>query len=335
MYSVIKPDAVEIFDPNPLKHIEMVGRTCYKSEDMITDDSCHQFVAKMYDNGHHAMIEHFRFIVSVNQNIWEDLAMLNSPYIAMTRKDGRYIVSGSARAFMDGLNTANFMRVCGAIPEGDIQGVEIALLAIIKHIIWYYRCDGRDGVDELFGGNKVDYSACEQYTFDVLTNEDVEKLSTYEYLMHGWHSVKFTVDRGVTHELVRHRPASWAQESTRYCNYSRGKFGGCINVIKPYEFKMDSEPEVLWDKVMHYLNEMYQQMIKIGITPQWARSILPQSTKADIVCTASNMEWVHIINLRYSGMAGTPYPQMVEVTTELVNKYDWAKWIVDQNFTML
>lgn len=335
MYRVCKPCATEIRLNYPLSHIELVGRTCYKSEDKITDDSCRNFVARMYDNGHHAMLEHFRFIVQVNQVIWEDLSVLKSPYIAMTCTDGRYIISASARALMDGLNTVNFMRMCDAMPEGDIQGIEIALLAIIKHIIWWYRCDGRGGVDELFGGTKRDFSVCEQYTFEVLTNEDVEKLSIYEYLMHGWHTVKFTMDRGVTHELVRHRPASFAQESTRYCNYSHGKFGECINVIRPFEFKNDTEEFNLWEKSMHYLNEMYQQMVHVGIAPQWARSILPQSTKADIVMTCTNMEWVHVINLRYSGMAGKPHPQMVEAMTDLVEKYDWAKRIVDQNFIML
>lgn len=335
MYKVCKPNAEEIRLNDPLAHIELVGRTCYKSEDKITPDSCKNFVARMYDNGHHAMLEHFRFIVQVSQQIWEGLSALKSPYIAMTCKDGRYIISASARGLMDGLNTVNFMRMCDAMPESDIQGIEIALLAIIKHIIWWYRADERSGVDELFGGTKQDFSACEQYMFEMLTNEDMEKMSIYEYLMHGWHTVKFTVDRGVTHELVRHRPASFAHESTRYCNYSQGKFGKCINVIRPFEFKNDTEEFNLWEKSMHYLNEMYQQMIHLGVAPQWARSILPQSTKADIVMTCTNMEWVYVINLRYSGMAGKPHPQMVEVMTDLVGKYGWAKWIIDQNFIML
>ena len=143
-------------------------------------------------------------------------------------------------------------------------------------------------------------------------------------------SVLFTEDRGVTHEHVRHRIASFAQESTRYCNYSQDKFGGDINVINiepglrvENKYTEDQINKILdiWQDAMKKAEESYMSMIEAGATPQMARSVLPQSVKADITITANIREWRHILSLRAAGVTGKPHPQMVEVMVPLLKEF--------------
>lgn len=148
-------------------------------------------------------------------------------------------------------------------------------------------------------------------------------------LEHGSISVLFTVDRGVTHELVRHRVASFAQESTRFCSYDKGKFGSEITYI-------DIEPGIRVEgrkaqDVSKILSEWYQactdaenhymKMIEYGASPQIARSVLPNSVKSHITITANYREWRHIFKLRALGVTGNPHPQMVEVMKPLLEEF--------------
>lgn len=140
-------------------------------------------------------------------------------------------------------------------------------------------------------------------------------------LEHFSFSVKFTVDRGVSHEIVRHRVASFAQESTRYCNY--GNKGGEITVIEPcylmdgavanWDIKYSS-----WRALCENAELMYLRMLKAGATPEEARAVLPTSLKTTIVMTANLREWRHFFNLRAVGVTGKPHPQMLEVAIPLL-----------------
>ena len=132
---------------------------------------------------------------------------------------------------------------------------------------------------------------------------------------HSSLSVKFTVDRGVSHELVRHRIASFAQESTRYCNYSKNKFGNEITVIKPLFFADDSEQYSEWKSAMEDAERYYFALLGSGATPQEARSVLPNSTKTEITITANYREWRNFFKLRTAEAA---HPQMREVTIPLL-----------------
>lgn len=117
-------------------------------------------------------------------------------------------------------------------------------------------------------------------------------------------SVKFVVNRGVTHELVRHRMASYAQESTRYCNYNKGKFGNEITVVEPYWYENASDnAKKKWLNGMENIEKTYIDLIEEGQTAQAARSVLPIGIKSEIICTANLREWVHIFDLRCSSAA--------------------------------
>ena len=139
-------------------------------------------------------------------------------------------------------------------------------------------------------------------------------------LEHASITVKFTVDRGVSHELVRHRLASFAQESTRYCNYSKDKFGRELTFIKPCFFEEGTAKYSAWVDAMKLAESFYLSMIDYGATPQEARSVLPNSLKTEVVMTANIREWRHILNLRAAGVTGAPHPQMLEVMVPLLKE---------------
>lgn len=136
-------------------------------------------------------------------------------------------------------------------------------------------------------------------------------------LEHFSFSVKFTVDRGVSHELVRHRVASFAQESTRYCNYGHE---GEITVIKPLYLSDCGEDYNLWRKACVVAEKQYLDMLAYRFSPQEARAVLPNSLKTEVVMTVNLREWRHFFSLRACGTTGKPHPQMLEVAVPLLKE---------------
>lgn len=192
---IVEP-GVEIITPvdgnQILKHIEAVGRVCYKSEDKITDQSAAKFVKGIISRGHEAVIEHFNI------------------------------------------------------------------------------------------------------------------------------TVKFITDRGVTHEIVRHRIASYAQESTRYCNYAKDKFSNEISVIKPTDIAAGSAEYEVWKRQMQDAEQAYFQLIGLGCKAQTARSVLPTCTKTEIMVTMNLREWRHFIRLRSSKAA---HPDIRILAIDLLGQF--------------
>jgi thymidylate synthase (FAD) len=137
-------------------------------------------------------------------------------------------------------------------------------------------------------------------------------------LEHASISVKITCDRGVTHEIVRHRIASYSQESTRYCNYSLGKFGSELTFIKPLFWEEGSPEYKLWENAMQSIEDTYNEMIKLGSTAEKARSILPNSLKTEICVTMNLREWRHFFKLRTHPAS---HPQMVEIAKEIQTEF--------------
>lgn len=142
---------------------------------------------------------------------------------------------------------------------------------------------------------------------------------------HGSITVKFICDRGVTHEIVRHRIASYSQESTRYCNYVKEKFGSqitCIDLATGFRYDLDDETDrkkyEVWQKAMENAERSYFQMIELGATPQEARSVLPNSLKTEIVMTMNLREWRHFFRLRTSRRA---HPQIAEIASALLEEF--------------
>lgn len=140
-------------------------------------------------------------------------------------------------------------------------------------------------------------------------------------LEHASVTVKFVVDRGISHELVRHRLASFAQESTRYCNYSKDDFGSEITFIIPEYLEYKSEGWNIWKESMKQAEDAYFKMLDFGLSPQQARAVLPNSTKTEVVMTANLREWRHFFKLRAIGTTGKPHPQMLEVAVPLLEDF--------------
>lgn len=131
-------------------------------------------------------------------------------------------------------------------------------------------------------------------------------------------SVRVICDRGVSHEIVRHRIASYSQESTRYCNYSRDKFGKELTVIKPVFWEEGSKEYSIWQDMMAQIEKSYNELIENGAKPQEARSILPNSLKTEIVMTMNLREWRHFFKLRTSNRA---HPQMREISLMILELF--------------
>ena len=135
---------------------------------------------------------------------------------------------------------------------------------------------------------------------------------------HATLSVKIICDRGVTHEIVRHRLASYSQESTRYCNYAKDKFGNELTFIRPFFWAEDDAKYALWCTTMQGIEDAYMKMLELGAAPEEARSILPNSLKTEIIVTMNLRSWRHFFRLRTDKAS---HPQMREVARPLLEAF--------------
>lgn len=291
----------------PEQFIEQVGRTCYKSEDKITDDSAAKFVSGLIKRGHEAMIEHWNLIFKTDagwyETIVDDWEMLlhngniplkerMRPFLRFTDQntdDGvsRCIISGNMRAWRDYVKA--YLEGFGFIP-GYLYG-------LIKDYPLFFP-EFQDWVPTNINNTIL---------IPISVNDLV---GAVEHGVHHDITVKFTCDRGVSHEIVRHRTSSFAQESTRYCNYGDDKFGNEITVIRPSWCKADTDIYDIWKKGCMQSEAAYFTLLSDNTTPQMARSVLPNSLKTEVVMTTNLDGWDHFFFLR---CARDAHPDMQEV----------------------
>lgn len=289
----VQPTVIGIKEKDPFKKVELAGRTCYKSEDKITETSAKKFVAGLIKSNHTAMLEHCTFVFEIKGICAERFAeriQTESPFLHVTRvfADNRFrtLVSGNARALNGGgyCTTALLIELEKSYPEfvwdQDIQSI----------------------TPEEFG-----------VSVKLVDLEDCRDLKKEELLKHCYRTFRFITNRGVTHELVRHRLCSFAQESTRYVNYKDGIMicPPATLAEKPDEVKAEYE-EAFWDAEKHY-----QKLIEAGEKPQEARAVLPIGLKTEIVVTANIEEWKWILELRYLGTTGAPHPDIKQVMRDV------------------
>lgn len=300
---------------NPLQKIENIARICYKSEDLITEDSYKKMTKKLLDRRHLAMFEHASLAFYIDETLYNEITtdleyilhyvdrpdgygeINNFSRIHLTRRltfDERFIVSGNIRAWIEFFeNTVN---------------VGTDKLVPLYHVV----NDQIEGIMNIPYFQDVPY-----HETNIRLVTDYDELTVDEQLIHRTFTVVFTCDRGVTHELVRMRDASFAQESTRYCNYQLGKFGNEITVINPCFFEEGSYLYAQWVSAMKNAEEIYLNMLAAGAQPQEARGVLPTNVKADIALTTNCYEWRHIFNLRACDATGPAHPQMKEIMVPL------------------
>lgn len=291
----------------PEQFIEKIGRTCYKSEDKITNDSAATFVGNLIKRGHEAMIEHWNLIFKTDAYWYEeikadwDLLLHNGtiplkeslrPYLRFTdwqtpAYKTRCIISGNMRTWRD------YAKAC-------VDGFGF----LPRYMHGMVRCY------PLFFPEYQDYVPA-IINNDILIPVEVSELvDDVECNTHMDVTMKFVCDRGVSHEIVRHRVASFAQESTRYCNYGLDKFGNEITVVRPSWCDEGSDIYDAWRDSMCQAETDYFCMLSFGATPQQARSVLPNSLKTEIVVTMNLAGWWHFFGLR---CAPSAHPDMQEV----------------------
>lgn len=144
-------------------------------------------------------------------------------------------------------------------------------------------------------------------------------------LEHEKLTVRIVCDRGVSHEIVRHRIASYSQESTRYCNYSLDKFQNEVAFIRPFFWKDDPEKFRVWEEAMAAAERAYLTLLELGATAQEARTVLPNSLKTELVATMDLREWRHFFKLRAAAPA---HPQMREIALPMLRAFQEAVPVV-------
>ena len=276
------------------QRIEHCGRICYKSEDKITSTSAPIFVGKMLKNKHMSTLE--MAVVSVvllKLIVWKDFEgeIIREKYVQVEEKHDRFIITGSVRAFLE-----IFQKVYSA----GWHSVMLFLKAKYPSI---------------FGEVSTDF-----------TYEDAVRFARPHEIpyAHKHIAVRFIVNRAVTHELVRHRPCTFLQESQRYCRYSDDKFGNEVTFIAPtafwdniMDFEDTNEDVNIWISAMEFAEKQYFKLLEHN-SPQAARTVLPNSCKTEIILYANMLEWEHIFTLRTSPAAE---PSMREVMIPLYHEF--------------
>ncbi len=331
----------------PTKQIERAARVCYKSKDNAREGSDLAMVRNLVAREHFAMLEHASICVEVDEEIYEyvrdhmrsyeEFAFPGSEnykhYLRFTEtmtdvlpgqlantETVRYLISGNVRAWYNTLDYLEY--VDGMVPI--LADTVIKMAGGKKGALgqWYHSSLDCYPID-----NESYINVCnedEHTVKQVIT--DFTSLTKEERLVHETLSVLFTVDRGISHELVRMRECSFAQESTRYCNYNNDKFGNDITVIQPCFWDKDSREYAKWYKSCALAEKYYMQLVtEFGVKPEEARSVLPTSTKTDIVVTANLQEWHHIFELRACDATGKAHPQMKEVMVPLLKELQESK----------
>lgn len=294
---LIKP-SFQIIEQSPgiegvYKQIELVGRTCYKSEDNITEDSAKPFVDRMIKSGHGAMLEH------------------GTVYLFCPTEE--YVDSNGDVQYYNPLEKYQNNNYSALAESNEGMYVTTNLRVLVE------------------GGcmNDLKY-LCEP------TEYHKKRIC-----------VKFICDRGILAEFTRHRTFSFSAESTRYCNYSKDKFGNELTFIKPCWLDIPTGQYVYWDGDWCDIDKMkiqlpegehkdidaflwtlnnaethYTLLINSGWKPQEARAVLPNSLKTELVMTGFVSDWKHFFSLRALGTTGAPHPQAKELAEPLMKEFE-------------
>ena len=299
----VEPSAEFVGETNPYKKLELITRCCYKSTDKITEDSCYAFIEGLIKRKHFAMFEHITMSVELCESEYKHLLELSNTYFsksAPTKNLWRYV------KFIKDTDTGR-MFVTGSIRAFNESPI---YPYISSHILNY--------IGELFAYTKLNKYSPQKFPSygKFVTKSDLSEMPIGLRNQLTYHTAHFITDRGITHEIVRHRNCGFAQESTRYVNYNKSG----ISFIIPSGIT-DSTSLDIYSKALSTCAESYITMIDNGVKPQSARSILPNCVKSEIYVTTSSAEWEHIFNLRLFGTTGNPHPDMKKLMALLYPQY--------------
>jgi thymidylate synthase (FAD) len=280
-----------IEEKDPYKMIELAGRTCYKSEDKITENSAKEFVDRMIKLGHGAMLEHGTIYLTIDGEDPNLSKIQSNPYTKVNLVPYEVLTEGNYT---------------------------------------------------------ISYKAYITTNLRVLVENNLKELLCYQVEPTEHHEkriiAKFICDRGVSHEFVRHRVFSFAQESQRYCNYNKDKFNNELTFIKPTWLDIPTGDYTYWDGDWCDIDNMkiqlpsdngiadnflwclnnagmqYRLLINKGLKPQEARAVLPNATKTELVMTGFESDWEHFFELRCSGAAHPDAKKLADELYKLIHK---------------
>lgn len=301
-----------IEEKDPYKMIELAGRTCYKSEDKITEDSSKEFVDRMIKLGHGAMLEHGTIYLNVPEQTYTE-----------TLEDEFGKFNNPNNGLVDRYRKNKYSKVNSVAADEELRKKypKVRPFKLTHH---YITTNLRVIIEN--GWEKDLEWQCEP-------TEHHEKRIT----------AKFICDRGVSHEFVRHRVFSFAQESQRYCNYNKDKFNNELTFIRPTWLNIPTGDYTYWDGDWCDIDNMkiqlpsdngvadnflwclnnagmqYRLLINKGLKPQEARGVLPNATKTELVMTGFESDWEHFFELRCSGAAHPDAKKLADELKSLMN----------------
>lgn len=280
-----------IEEKDPYKIIELAGRTCYHSQDKITEDSAKEFVDRMIKLGHGAMLEHGTIYLTIDGEDPNLSKIQSNPYTKVNLVPYEVLTEGNYTISYKAYITTN---------------LRVLIENNLKELLCY----------------------------QVEPTEHHEKRIT----------AKFICDRGVSHEFVRHRVFSFAQESQRYCNYNKDKFNNELTFIRPTWLNIPTGDYTYWDGDWCDIDNMkiqlpsdngvadnflwclnnagmqYRLLINKGLKPQEARGVLPNATKTELVMTGFESDWEGFFRLRCSGAAHPDAKKLADELYKLIHK---------------
>lgn len=329
------------------KQIELAGRTCYKSEDKITETSAKEFVDRMIKSGHGAMLEHgtvYLMVHTIAPEDW-DKKIARHPRITIDdardylrtnptcnskgeenwwAKEARHIALKMAVKYAD--NSYSKVKIITTEHEVNTEGGVIITPTGKMPVV----TKGLGKIISVF--NTILITTNLRILVENNWLEDLKYICEPTEHHERRYTVKFICDRGVSHEFVRHRVFSFAQESTRYCNYSKDKFGNEITFVFP--IWMDEEllnsygsyhtvarsntPESIFIAGLNNAEKDYLSLINMGWKAQEARAVLPNSLKTELVMTGFVSDWNHFFELRDAKSA---HPQALELASPLHQEF--------------
>lgn len=281
--------------------IEACGRICYKSEDKIESGSTEPFIEKILQHGHNSVTEMAVITLKIeieSEKLAAQFFDCQPRFVQITRTNKKeLLITGSVRAYRELYKEHSNVKLIKAIT---------AFLAA-EHPLFFKDIIPKRGVVPQSGA-----------IIEKLSLEEVDALPIELLLKHRYLGVKFFTNRAVTHEIVRHRPCSYLQESQRYCRYSEDKFNSQVTFIKPIFYDEGTDEYKLWQKAMEETEKIYLKLLETS-SPQAARTVLPNSCKTEIIVYCNLLEWLHIFRLRVTPAAE---PSMREVMIPLLKEFE-------------
>ena len=300
----IIPPSFEILselDRGPMAtRLEACGRICYKSEAKITPDSAGPFIRNILKSGHNSVAEMAVCTIKVTldtramvERFFETLPK----FLAVSALEKNVLlITASVRAFRELYMSHPNVKMVKGVTKFLAERTPIFFFDLAPKKGW----PQQDGV-----------------LVEKLSLAEVDRLPADLLSRHRYLAVKLITNRAVTHEIVRHRPCSFLQESQRYCRYDKEQFGSEVTFIKPMFFEEGTPEYALWLKAMQETEAIYLKLLETS-SPQAARTVLPNSCKTEIIVYANLAEWFHIFKLRTSTAAE---PSMREIMIPLLAEF--------------